>query len=306
MKLHTFGKKSDPVLVLIHGFLTPWQVWKPQIDFFKDRFYIIVPALDGHEESEETTFTDFKTEADQIVKYLMDEHLTVVHAMCGFGMGGSIANACFESGKLRIKHLILDGAPLNPVRPSIITFMTKEYQNLIQSVRNRDALALDNLEKKLVPHEAMPYFLLFADTVSDTSIANMISCMGNASFTPCANPHGTRFLFISGNNEDDLVSKKSSKLWQKSYPDTEFYTFPNCNKYQAPAVFSAEEWCNTLDTYFTRNKLKNSKGKNEGGNSVELLDFSDMVIVRKTEEEKQAEEEKKNKKKRGFAFWKKK
>ena len=34
-------------LVLVHGFLGSSDMWGPQIDFFKNNFRVIVPALPG-------------------------------------------------------------------------------------------------------------------------------------------------------------------------------------------------------------------------------------------------------------------
>ena len=36
MIIHEFINNKKPVMVLIHGVLTPWQIWKPQIEFFKN------------------------------------------------------------------------------------------------------------------------------------------------------------------------------------------------------------------------------------------------------------------------------
>ena len=38
-------------LVLIHGFLGSSKMWEPQINFFKDHFRVITPALPGFGES---------------------------------------------------------------------------------------------------------------------------------------------------------------------------------------------------------------------------------------------------------------
>lgn len=47
MKFHEFGDPKNQKIMLIHGVLTPWQIWKPQIEYFKKHYFVIVPALDG-------------------------------------------------------------------------------------------------------------------------------------------------------------------------------------------------------------------------------------------------------------------
>ena len=38
---------SGTPLVLVHGFLGSSEMWRPQINFFKDNFRVVIPALPG-------------------------------------------------------------------------------------------------------------------------------------------------------------------------------------------------------------------------------------------------------------------
>ena len=40
MLVHEFVGSNKPVMVLVHGMLTPWQIWMPQIESFKKRYNI--------------------------------------------------------------------------------------------------------------------------------------------------------------------------------------------------------------------------------------------------------------------------
>lgn len=35
MIIHKFGNLRSPVMMLIHGVLTPWQIWREQVEYFK-------------------------------------------------------------------------------------------------------------------------------------------------------------------------------------------------------------------------------------------------------------------------------
>ena len=50
MNFHTFGSKDAPKMILIHGGLTPWQIWNEQIEHFSKKYYVIVVALNAHVE----------------------------------------------------------------------------------------------------------------------------------------------------------------------------------------------------------------------------------------------------------------
>ena len=53
MIFHTFGDDHNPAILLIHGVLTPWQIWEDAIRQFSKESCVIVPALDAHTIMEE-------------------------------------------------------------------------------------------------------------------------------------------------------------------------------------------------------------------------------------------------------------
>ena len=50
MIFHTFGDPSAKPVVLIHGMLNPWQLWKDAAEHFSKEYYVVVPELDAHTE----------------------------------------------------------------------------------------------------------------------------------------------------------------------------------------------------------------------------------------------------------------
>ena len=58
-------------LVLVHGFLGSSEMWNPQIDFFKDNFRVIVPALPGFGKSRDVYSCDsIESMAKSILNFL--------------------------------------------------------------------------------------------------------------------------------------------------------------------------------------------------------------------------------------------
>ena len=49
---------SGTPLVLVHGFLGSSDMWSPQLDFFKNNFRVIAPALPGFGKSNELNSCD--------------------------------------------------------------------------------------------------------------------------------------------------------------------------------------------------------------------------------------------------------
>ena len=52
MLIHEFVSGNKPVMVLIHGVLTPWQVWMPQIEFYKNQYNVYAVSLNAHTEGD--------------------------------------------------------------------------------------------------------------------------------------------------------------------------------------------------------------------------------------------------------------
>ena len=48
MIFHTFGNDSGKAILLIHGMLNPWQIWKEVSDAFSNEYFVIIPELDAH------------------------------------------------------------------------------------------------------------------------------------------------------------------------------------------------------------------------------------------------------------------
>ena len=71
MLFHTFGNKANKIMILIHGVLTPWQIWQDAINYFSKEYYVIVPVWDGHVEEETSECLSVENEANKIIEYVL-------------------------------------------------------------------------------------------------------------------------------------------------------------------------------------------------------------------------------------------
>jgi pimeloyl-ACP methyl ester carboxylesterase len=88
MNFHTFGNKEGSAVILIHGMLTPWQIWNKAAEEFSGTHYVIVPELDGHTENEKSTVISIEDEAQKICGYIKRELGGEVFLLAGLSMGG--------------------------------------------------------------------------------------------------------------------------------------------------------------------------------------------------------------------------
>ncbi len=105
MELKTFTYQSSKIfyrtvgagkpVVLIHGFAEDGEVWKNQIEFLKDHFYLIIPDLPGSGQSAMINDMSIEGMAEVIKAILLNEE-TETCSMTGHSMGGYITLAFAE------------------------------------------------------------------------------------------------------------------------------------------------------------------------------------------------------------------
>jgi len=240
MKLHEFGNVNAPTMVLIHGVLTPWQIWEAQIRTFEKDYHIFVVALSAHTEEEASEFISLEAEVSDIITALQAHDVTEIHALCGLSLGGVIAHEIWKSTRLPIKHLVLDGAPLVPFPFGSSGFMTKNYINLIHKSKKRDPKVIASFKKNFLPEKYLDSYLKIADFMSDTSMANIVKAADTGNLCTTVD-NKSKILFLHGTKGNEILSKNVGKLIKKAYPETEVVCFKgdiHCYK----AIYEPEKW----------------------------------------------------------------
>ena len=249
MRFHEFGDRKNKVMVLIHGVLAPWQVFEPQIEYFKNDYCVVVPALDAHIEEEKSEFVSLEKEAEKIEEYIKKNFGGRVYVVCGLSMGGKIANRIFERENIKIDNLVLDGAPLMKISVIAKKLMTMSYKTIVHKSKQRDKKTLENFKKDFLPEKYLDSYLKFADTMSDKSIENMLISVCDVTPLPCSNKNGTRILFMHGTKGNEVYSVKSAKKMQEIYGDiVSVKQFDGCMHCEI-AVYSPNVWCGTVENF---------------------------------------------------------
>ena len=247
MKIHTFGTFTNPKMLLIHGALTPWQIWNEQIEFFSKNYYIIVPALDAHTEEAPSEFISIEEEAKKIESYLIENAIDKIDVLCAFSMGGAIANILWGNQKIKIETLVLDSAVLAPTPNFIQKMMISSYNSIIHNSRSRNPKTLKSFKESFLPEKHLESYLKIADNMSDSSIKNMIKSVSSSSLSTTA-PQKTKILFMYGTKLNEYIAKKSVKLIKKYYPDTTVFCwkgYAHCYKIS----FEPLQWTEVVNKF---------------------------------------------------------
>lgn len=247
MVVHEFVDGNKPIMVLVHGVLTPWQVWIPQINSFRERYNIYAVALNAHTEDTASEFVSVQAEAEEIVQYCRAKSIDTVDVLCGISLGGKIACEIWKNGKLNIHNLIMDGAPLVACPKFAINIMIKNYMNIVHKSKARDAKVIENFKKYFLPKKYLDSYLKIADLMTDKSIENIVTSVFTGGKIEGVD-NQSRILFIHGTKGNEVLSKKAAKLMKKYYPVTEIVCFKgdaHCYK----AIYQPEKWISVVEDF---------------------------------------------------------
>ena len=247
MIFHTFGNKANKAVVLIHGMLTPWQIWNTAIEKFKDDYYVIVPELDAHTEEEPTVFNSVEEEADKIREYILKELDGQVFLLAGLSMGGRIAATVAKSDDITIENLVLDGAPLTKLNGLMKSIFKKNYISIINKSKVRDPKILESAKKDFLPEEFIGDYLKIADNMEPENVNNIIGSVF-ADFEFIAYPRDMRILFMHGTKGNESVSRKSAVRMKKANPQTEIRGFEGLAHAEL-ACFKPERWIREVEDF---------------------------------------------------------
>ena len=247
MNFHTFGDKTNPAILLIHGVLTPWQVWDAQIQHFSESYHVIVPALDAHEEERASEFLSIEEEAQQIEDYVLDNCGGSVFAVCGISMGGVIAHQLWMNGIIGMEKLVMDGAPLKAMPKLAISIMANNYLTIIRKSKQHDPKTMEGFTKNCAPERCLESYLKIADNMSEQSMKNIT---GSA----CSHDLRTdiesdaQVLYMHGTKGNEIVSSKVGKLIKKHYPESTVHCFKGYSHCEA-AIYKPEEWLSVVEDF---------------------------------------------------------
>ena len=244
MVFHTYGNKENKAVVLIHGMLSPYQIWNRVVQEFAGSNYVIVPELDAHTEDETSTFISVRDEAQKITDYITKELNGEVYLLAGISMGGRIASEAAKNTSIKIENLVIDGAPLMKVNGLFKGIMKNNYKSILKSARARDPKVKASFERDFLPGEYWEPFLKIADRMDNQSVDNIVDSV----FTPfefIKYPDGMKILFMHGTKGNETVSKKGALKMKELNPMMEIRCFDGLAHAEL-LCFKQDQWLREL------------------------------------------------------------
>ena len=163
MKILEFGDTSKSKIILIHGFQCPWQVWNKYIEYYKNKFHIIVPIMSGHNPEVKDDFISFASDANEIEEYIISRYGKEIYAVYGMSMGGVLAATLWQNNRLSFDKVIFDGSPLISCNAFMKVFMKKFYVDITHKSQQRDKKTVEQATKVIISEDNLEYFLKVLD-----------------------------------------------------------------------------------------------------------------------------------------------
>lgn len=217
MKILEYGDVSNPKIILIHGFQSPWQVWERYIEHYQNRFHLIVPIITGHNPNLKEDFISFADTARELEDWYISRYGNEVHAVFGMSMGGVLTTTLWQNGKLKSNKLIFDGSPLVSPNNLVKQYMKSFYLSVTHKVQQKDEKTL-NQALSICPKQYMDFFIDVLDNMSDTTIMNCLNGIADFKLSP-DNSKQTEIYYFHGTSMNEMLAKKSAKLISKYYPN---------------------------------------------------------------------------------------
>lgn len=248
MNFHVYSKSDAPKIILIHGTLTPWQMWEEQLKHMRNKYHVTVVALDAHEEDKASEFMSIEHEAQQIERYCLENYGGEVFAVCGVSLGGAIASIMWRNGVVKIHNLVMDSAPIMPMGKIAAKIMTNNYLSIIRKSKKRDPKTLGNFKKHFLPEKHLEPFLKIADNMSEASVKNMINSVCGCELCKGI-PHGeTRILYIHGTKGTEAFQMKCGAHLKKNYPEAKIICFRKTGHCEA-AIYKPLKWLEVVEKF---------------------------------------------------------
>ena len=159
---------SGTPLVLVHGFLGSSEMWSPQLDFFKNNFRVIAPALPGFGKSNELNSCDSIECMAKAILNLLEKKEIKNFNLLGHSMGGMIVQEIAKLAGDKILKLICYGTGPRGNIPGRFETIDQSREKLkINGLKNT---AYRIAKTWFIEQEKAKYFYLCDEAGKQTSI----------------------------------------------------------------------------------------------------------------------------------------
>ena len=215
-------------LVLVHGFLGSAEMWKPQINFFKNYFRVIAPDLPGFGKSKEVkSHNSIQSIANLLLNFLGEKKIDKFYLL-GHSMGGMIVQEMAKKSGNKISKLICYSTGPRGEMPGRFETVDQSRDNLKKN--GLEIMARNIAKTWFVKGENAKYFDICINAGKQASIEtvdNALIAFKNWNGVDTLKNIKNKTLIVWG-DKDKSYKLEQIKTLKKNIPNSSLIVFNNC------------------------------------------------------------------------------
>ena len=242
---------SGTPLVFVHGFLGSTDMWSPQIEYFKEYYRILTPALPGFGKSKTLKSCDtIECMAKAILKSLEKKKVERFYLL-GHSMGGMIVQEIAKLAGKKILKLICYGTGPSGNIPGRFETIDQSRKNL--KINGLESTAYRIAKTWFIEEDKAKYFYLCENAGKQTSIEaadNGLIAMKNWSGVDNLKNIKNKTLIIWG-DQDKAYNYNQVETLNNNIPDSDLKIIKGCSHnvhLEKPGEFN-----NTVNEFLKKN-----------------------------------------------------
>ena len=154
MKIHEFGDKSKPVILLLSGTMCYWKGnFGGVIDNLSKDFLVAAAAYTGFDETDTESYSSVTDEAEKLEQYITEHYHAAILAAYGCSLGGSFVAQLAARHKVHMKYGIIGSSDLDQAggfkAGLMASLMVRVTYNFIHTGSYKSKLMQKRYEKKM-------------------------------------------------------------------------------------------------------------------------------------------------------------
>lgn len=230
MKFDVFGKKENPVIVMLAGSFCAGDCMEYLYSKLRDDFRVIVPTYNGLYENS-VDFTTRANEARLIADYIVGDGIHTVAMVYGQSMGSEVGAELLRQltdRGVKVVHAVFDGAPMIRLSKAYKAFMYFKFSTMIRLAKRKSVDEIMNmgLVKQLGGSNASALRPMLEDVaavapyISKQTIKTQVECCYTFDFPAMEEEMQKNVHFLYGSQEK--AYKTCFKGVKKAYPHANY------------------------------------------------------------------------------------
>jgi len=220
---------SGTPLVLVHGFLGSTDMWKYQVDYFKQHYRVLTPAIPGFGKSKGLKSCDsIECMAQKILSSLEEKKIEKFNLL-GHSMGGMVAQEITKLARKKILKLICYGTGPRGNIPGRFETIDQSREKL--KINGLEVTAYRIAKTWFIEKDNAKYFYLCKEAGMQTSVEatdNALVAMKNWNGIDNLRNIKNKTLIIWG-DQDRAYNYKQVKTLKNNIPNSDLKIIEGCS-----------------------------------------------------------------------------